>query len=513
MRATESSRNKLPDSWVYAKILDILEVHYGKGLPKRDRVESGDIPVYGSNGIVGFHREAIVTGPSIIIGRKGAAGAVEFVSTDCWPIDTTYYVQPSANLSLRYVFHALSHLGLDSLDRSTAVPSLSRDDLYAQKIKLAPKEEQRRIADEIDKQYTRLDAAVANLKRAQANLERYKASVLKAACEGRLVPQDPDDEPAGQLLTRILVERRRKWEEQEWAKLIEKAQKKVAQAKRKTAGLPHKIRDLESEDWQDIPERDYKKYLPKNDKWKEKYKAPEPPDTSGLPDLPSGWVWVTWLQVGSSQNGRFFPSKEYQQMGFKLLRPGNLHMSGSVVWTEQNTRFMPGKWAAKYPNYIVGENELVINLTAQSLKDEFLGRVCLTSNGEQCLLNQRIARLTPLSVSSKYILWLLKSWRFRRFVNSLNTGSLIQHMFTSQIDEFILPLPPIEEQNRIVKEIESRLSLLRVVEHELELALIRAKSLRKSILEQAFSGQLLPQDPNDQSASALLARIQNTKTP
>ena len=73
---------------------------------------------------------------------------------------------------------------------------------------LPPLPEQHRIVAEIEKQFTRLDAGVAALKRVQANLKRYRASVLKAACEGRLASQDPADEPADRLLARILAERR-----------------------------------------------------------------------------------------------------------------------------------------------------------------------------------------------------------------------------------------------------------------------------------------------------------------
>jgi type I restriction enzyme S subunit len=89
---------------------------------------------------------------------------------------------------------------------------------------------------------------------------------------------------------------------------------------------------------------------------------------------------------------------------------------------------MPEKWAADYPGHLIGPDELVINLTAQSLADEFLGRVCLTSPGEHCLLNQRIARLTPVLLPPRFLLCVFKSPWFRKFVASLNTGSLIQHM-------------------------------------------------------------------------------------
>jgi len=128
-----------------------------------------------------------------------------------------------------------------------------------------------------------------------------------------------------------------------------------------------------------------------------------------------------------------------------------------------------------------------MNLTAQSLRDEFLGRVCLTAKGEECLLNQRLARLTPILISPEFALYLLKAWHFRRFVDKLNTGSLIQHMFTSQLSEFTFPLPPFAEQSRIVAEVERRLSVANEVDVELSVNLRRATRLQQSILQKVFN--------------------------
>jgi len=125
---------------------------------------------------------------------------------------------------------------------------------------------------------------VASLKRVQTALKRYRASVLKAACEGRLVPTEAElarkenrsYETGEQLLRRILKQRRERWN------------------------------------------------------GKGKYKEPRVPQA--LPDkLPDGWAWASWDQVAFSQNGRPFKSAEYQSSGFKLLRPGNLHMRGKVI--------------------------------------------------------------------------------------------------------------------------------------------------------------------------------------
>jgi type I restriction enzyme S subunit len=342
---------------------------------------------------------------------------------------------------------------------------------------IAPYPEQLRVVAEIDKQFTRLDTAVAALKRVQANLKRYRASVLKAACEGRLVPTEAelaraegrDYEPADKLLARILRERRARWEADQLAKM---------QAAGKLRG-----------------------------KWKAKYGEPGAADTTSLPRLPSGWVWVRWEQIGFSQNGQFFPSDDYQAQGVKLLRPGNLDIGGRVLWTEKNTRYLPTRWEVMFPRLIVGPRELVMNLTAQSLKDEFLGRVCITGEAEHCILNQRIARVSPVEVLPEYLLWMFKSRVFRRFVDGLNMGSLIQHMFTSQLADFCLPLPPLAEQLRIVAEVERRLSVIEELETLAEANLRRAERLRQAILKRAFEGKLVPQDRGDEPASVLLERI------
>jgi type I restriction enzyme S subunit len=366
-----------------------------------------------------------------------------------------------------------------SLASGTTFLELSGKDAAKLPVPVPPLGEQRRIVDAVESLLPRVDEAEAALERVQRNLKRYRAAVLQAAVEGRLVPTEAelaraegrDYEQASELLKRILTERRHRWEEAELARLT-------------AAGRP-----------------------PKDDRWKTKYEEAELPVPDGRSPLPEGWAWATWGQIGLSQNGRAFPSGEYQAKGIRLLRPGNLHASGSVEWTPKNTRHMPEGWADEYPEYVVGPGELVMNLTAQSLKDEFLGRVCITGHDERCLLNQRIARLSPVLVASRFILSAFKAPVFRRFVDSLNKGSLIQHMFTSQLASWVLPLPPLPEQERIATEVERHASLALALESAAAVGRGRAKRLRQSILKWAFEGKLVDQDPNDEPASVLLERI------
>lgn len=357
----------------------------------------------------------------------------------------------------------------------TTVASIDTERLHDFEIRLAPPPEQRRIVAKIEELFSDLDAGVAALKRVRANLKRYRAAVLKAAVEGRLTEEwrarNSAIEPASVLLERILAERRAKWEQDQLRKFKE------------TGKTP-----------------------PKG--WREKYKSPAAQAEASETDLPTSWCIARLAQVAFFQNGRPFPSGEYVPAGVRLLRPGNLFADGSVRWNAKNTQCLPETFAQGNPDHVIRAHELVMNLTAQSLKDEFLGRTCLTAPDERCLLNQRLARIDTVSgIDRRFALFLLKGSRFRRFVDGLNTGSLIQHMFTSQLDEFVFPLPPLAEQAAIAAEVDRRLSVADAAEKEVEHALQRAARLRQAILKRAFEGKLVPQDPTDEPAVAFLQRI------
>lgn len=178
----------LPAGWEEKKIGDIFEFTYGKSLP--DRVRSGKgFPVYGSNGIVGYHDVSLTNGETIIIGRKGSVGEVNYSSTPCFPIDTTYYIDQFDDMSPKFWFYLLKSSNLGRLNKATAIPGLNRNDAYDVDILFPPLHEQKRIADKLDQVLARVDSCQSHLERVPQILKRFRQSVLAAATSGRLTEE------------------------------------------------------------------------------------------------------------------------------------------------------------------------------------------------------------------------------------------------------------------------------------------------------------------------------------
>ncbi|HET6273968.1 MAG TPA: restriction endonuclease subunit S [Bacteroidota bacterium] len=142
---------------------ELCEFRYGDSLPERIRIP-GPVPVYGSNGIVGYHSQSVTQGETIIVGRKGSIGEVHYSGGPCFPIDTTYYISGTKReCNLKWLYYILRSLRLTELNKSSAVPGLNRNDAYEKKIVFPPLPIQKQIAAILEK------ADAAREKRRQAN--------------------------------------------------------------------------------------------------------------------------------------------------------------------------------------------------------------------------------------------------------------------------------------------------------------------------------------------------------
>ena len=182
----------LPPGWALTEVGKICKVEYGKGLSKKQRVETGEVEVFGSAGFSGYHDTSLVDEPIVIVGRKGNAGRVWVTQGPSWPIDTTYFLRPPHAISPKYLSLQLGHLDLVKKDSSTTIPSLRRPDLEATQINLAPLVEQQRIVAAVEEHFSRIDAAESAAQTALARLDTLRRAILTAAFSGHLVePLNP----------------------------------------------------------------------------------------------------------------------------------------------------------------------------------------------------------------------------------------------------------------------------------------------------------------------------------
>jgi type I restriction enzyme S subunit len=355
--------------------------------------------------------------------------------------------------------------------RGTAQKGVYLNTLGDAEIDVAPSDEQKRIVNALDSFLTRLDAAVASLERVQAKLKAYRASVLKAAMEGRLVPTEAslaraekrDYEPAEVLLARILRERRRRWEEAELAKL-------------KAAGK-----------------------TPKDAKWKAEYEEPAAPDTSLLPDLPDGWRWATVCQVADQRLGKMLDKDKNQGTPRPYLRNANVRWFTFDLTDVSQMRVQD----TELDEVSVRAGDLVVCEGGEP------GRAAVWQKvDEPFVIQKALHRVRPArGISPWFLAYVLAADAASGRLAKGFTGSTIKHFTGEALRRYCVPLPPEDEQLRMAEAVEDALSLVAAADKTVDTAQRRSARLRQAILKWAFEGKLVDQDPTDQPAEKLLARI------
>ncbi|TVP64537.1 MAG: hypothetical protein EA343_05165 [Nodularia sp. (in: Bacteria)] len=343
-------------------------------------------------------------------------------------------------------------------------------------IPLPPLPEQYRIVAKIEELFTQLDAGVELLKKVKAKLKRYRQAVLKAAVEGNLTKEwrtahQGESEPASVLLERILKQRREKWEAEQLAKM---------QAQGKT---------------------------PKDDSWKLKYKEPVTPDTSDLPDLPDRWCWVNYDQIGEWSGG-----------GTPRTTIADYWENGTIPWVSpKDMKSFKISNSEDKITKIGLENSTANLIKAGSLffvtRSGILRRILpIALNLVDTAINQDIKALTPsLLLNPEYLLNASLALREDILHTCSKDGTTVESIELSDLRIYPIPLAPLDEQLRIIEGIERLFSIIDQLEKTVDTNIKRAERLRQSILKQAFTGQLVPQDPNDEPAEKLLERIKAEK--
>lgn len=407
---------------------------------------------------------------SVVLAMYGATiGKVSILGVEAATNQACAVGIPDAVSSIFLYFFLLSQTqAFIDAGKGGAQPNISQGIVKSWPILLPPLDEQIRIVDKLEELLSDLDAGVAELKAAHAKLVRYRQSLLKAAVEGALTAgwrqHNTPEETGAQLLQRILSERRARWEAKQLAKFAEQGK---------------------------APPKD----------WQKRYPEPVQPDTADLPELPEGWMWASVEQLSELVSGH--TPKEAAEKGLKV---------GEIPWFKVSDMNQDGN-----EDCMTSAATWLSSIDAISLGMKIVpkGTIIFPKRGGAIATNKKrrlaIRGCYDLNIMGLVTAGLIEEWLWHWFLRidlgKLSDGSNVPQINNPDIAPLCVPIPPMDEQLQIIALLRSGLDSVIQQAKMIEISLKQATAQRKNILRAAFSGQLVPQDPNDEPASALLARI------
>ncbi|BCT68876.1 restriction endonuclease subunit S [Nitrosospira sp. NRS527] len=372
-----------------------------------------------------------------------------------------------ADPSYIYYFVHSNYGYLNTHTKGVGIPHIDPIVLAEIAFPLPPSGEQTRIVAKLEELLSDLDAGVAELKAAQKKLVHYRQSLLKAAVEGVLTAewrtQHIPTETGAQLLERILTERRVRWETKQLVKFKEQGK---------------------------TPPKD----------WQKKYPEPMQPDTTDLPELPEGWVWASVDQVAEVFLGKMLDKTKHTS-GEKLAYLRNVNVRwGSIEIDDVYEMFFNIDELERY-GLIAGD--VLVCEGGEPGRAAICRKEHERFKYQKALHRVRMFNLYEPELLVAFLEFVAQTGRLAKTF----TGSTINHFTKESFVALCIPLPAMAEQRMIVEHIAAEIRNISDQESAIGLSLKQSTAQRQNILRAAFAGQLVPQDPNDESASALLESI------
>ena len=461
-------KKEIPEGWVWTTLGEAFKWGSG-GTPKRTNPKyyGGDIPwlIIGdlNDGPVGDSETKIteeglknssakwVEPGSVLLAMYGSIGKLGIATERLTTNQAIAFTQPEPN-DAKYLFYYLmfSRDALAREGKGMTQLNISQTVIKAFPFPLAPLEQQKRIVAKIEELFSHIDAGIEALKKAKQLLKQYRQSVLKAAVTGELTKEwreaNKDKlEPASQLLERILKERREKWEEQQLEQFKAKGK------------------------------------IPRDDKWKEKYKEPHSAEYEGY--MPEGWVAVTASQLAEHIVDGTHHTPKYVDKGIDFVSAKNInnweidYSDTKKITKEEHEQLIKRCYSKK------GD----VLLT----KSGTLGRAAVVKDDHVFSVFESVAVFPILDKSiSDYIVLAIHEAAMGDAGRKIQKGIAVKHLHLEDLRKMEFLLPPKHEIEEIVRVFESVTAASFRLETELEIKLMQAGKNKQSVLASAFSGQL-----------------------
>jgi len=439
---------ELPKLWEWVRLGDILTLEYGKNLPKSKRNQYGEYPVYGSNGIVGYHDDFLIDEPAIIVGRKGSAGALNISSEPSWPTDVSYYLIPPDSINLNFAFILLKSLKLETLGKGIK-PGVNRNEAYQLITSLPPLNEQKRIVAKVDNLMTLCDELEARQQKKQEarlrlnsaaldklltahepdefahhwqricdnfdllydeteNVGELRKAILQLAVHGKLVRQDSNDEPAAVLLEKIKAEKER---------LIK--EKKI-----------RKLKPLSPINKNDFPH-----------------------------EIPKTWNWVRLVDVFDVRDGTH-DSPKYLPNGIPLVTSKNLS-NGYLDLT--NVKFISEEDHLKISERSgVDKHDILFAMIGSIGNPIVVDTLLEFSIKNVALFKYYVLKLSVPSYLHYFLIHASHNMRKQA------AGGVQSFVSLGYLRNYLIPLPPLQEQRRIAAKVDQLMALCDDLESKLK---------------------------------------------
>ncbi|WP_410681312.1 restriction endonuclease subunit S [Avibacterium paragallinarum] len=379
--------------WIETTVGEFCPFSYGKSLPQSKRIE-GNYPVYGSNGIVGFHKEPNIKSHGIIIGRKGSIGEIHLSLTPFWAIDTSFYTVKESLPELKFTYYLLKTLGLNTMNSDSAVPGLNRDNAHSIKIKIPKLQSDR---EKIAEFLSTFDQKITLNTQTNQTLEQIAQAIFKHW----FIDFAPVHAKANALVRGETIEQA---ELVAMACLSGKTVEKITALKTEDPTAYHQLQQTARAFPSEFVESEM-----------------------GL--VPKGWEQTTLSQICEMKNGYAFKSKEWTNDGVPVIKIGSvkpmlIELDGGSFVALENKKLRA--------DFLAQEGDILVGLTG------YVGEVGRMPYQEKAMINQRVAKFIPKEITKNtpyygFIYCLTRQKEFKTFAEMNAKGSAQANISTKEI--------------------------------------------------------------------------------
>ena len=414
---------EIPAGWSWCKIKHICTMQAGKNIfASKIFTEYSDSHPYrcvGGNGLRGYTDSYNTSGHYSIVGRQGAlCGCLNIENGDFYATEHAVVVDTYGIIPTTFIYYFLTALNLNQYATATAQPGLAVSNILEVMFPLPPIQEQQRIVEQIEliiplvNKYEQSRSKLDSLNK--TIYTQLKKSILQEAIQGKLVQQDPNDEPASVLLERIKEEKTKLFKE----------------GKLKKKDLVDSV----------IFKGDDSKYY-------EKIGSQVACIDNEIPfEIPSSWSWIRLGNYTDVIGGYAFQSQDLKsENGCRVIRISDISEDGLV-----NTRIVRYNGKLDLSQYRIYNSDILMAMTGGTVGKSLLLK---SENKEMLLLNQRVAIIRNTWFDVNYIDTVIKSAYIKSIIDN-SKNSTNDNISMADITGFLIPIPPLNEQHRIINKLE-----------------------------------------------------------